>query len=354
MRRAQILTMVAALVMATCCVGQCDDRFASHWVSYENLGTGIYGTPEAVLGAPTTWMAEPGGPGVSPGTYACSMVYPAWNRALDGSSVVTTIGAYQTPGWIIVEFDRPIQDDPGNWHGMDFIVFGNAGFVSTGYVNYDTNMEIYRVNGSASVISEASRVTVAVSPDNVTWYEYASPKADYYWPTNSFVWNRDTHAWGEALDPTKPVDPALVPANVAGLVVADAIDLYQGSAGGTAFDLAETGFAYIKYLKFTSSSGEVDAIARVGHPLTIAEAKAMPDGMPVSLGVNTVVAGNDIDADPVFADCFYIQSADRTSGIRVTGRTAGTGARVMLSGVMSTVAGERTIKATWVEAQQDN
>ncbi len=339
------------MLIAASAGGWCDDRFASRWVSYENLGPTIYGTPEAVLGAPTTWMAEPGGPGVSPGTYACSMVYPAWNTALDGSSVVTTIGSYLTPGWIIVEFDKPIQNDPRNWHGMDFIVFGNAGFVSTGYVNYYTSMETYRVHSTASVIAETSRVTVAVSPDNVTWYEYPAPRADYYWPGNAFAWDRDAHVWGEALDSTKPVDPALTPAEVAGLTVADAIDRYKGSAGGTAFDLAESGFTYIKYLKFTSNSGEVDAIARVSHPLTIAEAKTMPDGTPVSLGVNTVTAGNDVNADPVFTDCFYIASADRASGIRVTGRTAATGAKVMLSGVMSTSAGERTIKATWVQAQ---
>ncbi len=97
----------------------------------------------------------------------------------------------------------------------------------------------------------------------------------------------------------------------------------------------------------------MDAIARVSHPLSIAEAKATPDGRPVSLGVNTVSAGNEADIG-AFADCFYIESADRTSGIKVTGKTAGTGTQVMLSGVMSTVAGERVIKATWVEAQQTN
>jgi hypothetical protein len=73
----------------------------------------------------------------------------------------------------------------------------------------------------------------------------------------------------------------------------------------------------------------------------------MPDGMPVSLGVNTVTAG---DSD--FADCFYVESADRACGIKVTGRTAESGARVLLSGVMSTVDGERVIRAAWVEAQQ--
>lgn len=340
------LSAVMALALVSLIVGGAggDDRFAGQVVGYANLGVSPYDSPQAVLGKPTTWMSEPGGPGVPAGTYACSMVYGAWNTAPDGSKVVTTIGSYTTPGYLIAEFDKPILDDPANWHGLDFIVFGNAAFVLTGYVTYNTDMSAYRINNNASIIGES--VTVAVSPDNVTWYEYPSPVSDSYWPRNAFAWNRQAHAWGDELDPTKPVDPALTTSDFAGQYVADTIELYKGSAGGTAYDLAESGFAWIKYIKFTSTGGEVDAVARVNHPLSIAEAKANADGMPVSLGVNAVTAGA---AD--FADCFYIESADRSCGIKVTGRTAESGARVMLCGVMSTANGERAIRATWVEAQ---
>lgn len=341
-------TIWAVLVPAVACalLGRvaADDRFASSVVSYANLGTGVYGHPEAVLGGPTTWISEPGGPGVPAGTYACSMVYGAWNVAPDGSYLVTTIGSSATAGHITVEFDPPIKDDPANWHGLDFIVFGNAAFVASGYVTYYTDMETYRVNNNASIWQES--VTVSVSPDGTNWYDYGSPLADGYWPTNAFAWDRATHTWGDRLDPTKPVDPALVPADFAGQYVADAIELYKGSAGGTAYDLAQSGFASVRYIKFTSKGGEVDAVARVGHPLSIAEAKAMPDGMPVSLGINYVTAGSSD-----FADCFYIESPDRTGGIKVVGRTAESGARVLLSGVMSSESGERVIRATWVQAQ---
>ncbi|MGC8861298.1 MAG: hypothetical protein ACP5R5_00835 [Armatimonadota bacterium] len=343
-RHATVMLLLVAAYAILASMAGADDRFASRVVSYTNLGGGVYGHPEAVLGSPTTWISEPGGPGVPAGTYACSMVYPAWNTAPDGSFLVTTIGNSTTTGQITVQFDKPIYDDPANWYGLDFIVFGNAAFIATGYITFNTDMETYRVNNSASIWQES--VTVSVSPDGTNWYDYPSPVADSYWPTNAFAWNRGTHSWGDRLDPTKPVDPTLTPADFAGQYVADAIDLYKGSAGGTAYDLAESGFAWVRYIRFSSKGGEVDAVARVGRPLSIAEAKAMPDEMPVSLGINTVTAGTSD-----FADCFYIQSLDRSCGIKIVGGTAESGARVLLSGVMSTESGERVIRATWVGTQ---
>jgi len=336
--------VVPVIVISLAAGAAGDDRFAARVVSYANLPIGIYGSPEAVLGRPTTWIKEPGGPGVPAGTYACSMVYGPWNTAPDGSYLVTTIGNFTTTGYITVEFDRPIYDDPANWHGLDLIVFGNAAFISTGYVTYDTDMETYRVNNNASIVGES--VTVAVSPDNVSWYEYPSPKADSYWPTDAFAWNRETHAWSWDLDPTKPVDPALTTSDFAGQYVADAIELYKGSAGGTAYDLAQSGFAWIRYVKLSSKGGEVDAVARVSKPLTIAQAKKLPDGMPVSLGACSVTAGSSD-----FADCCYIESPDRTSGIRITSGTADAGATVLVTGVMATESGERLIRAAWLGAQ---
>ena len=344
-KRARKLGWLAVLVVCGAALlamrTPADDRFAARWVSYDHLGGGLYGSPDAILGRPTTWITEPGGPGVPAGTYACSMVYGAWNTAPDGSYVVTTIGNFNNTGQIIVEFDKPICNDPANWYGLDFIVYGNSAFVSTGYVSYNTDMEIYRINNYASITAES--VSVSVSPDLVHWYDYPSPVADNYWPANAFAWNRQTHAWADQLDPTKPVDSSLGPGDFGGLYVADAIDLYKGSAGGTTFDLAPSGFSSIRYIKLSSNGGEVDAIARVSRPLSIAEAKGMPDGMPVSLGPQIVSAGSS-----EFGDCIYLQSPDRTCGIKVTGKTAGLGAQVLVTGVMSTVDGERVIRATWI------
>jgi hypothetical protein len=83
------------------------------------------------------------------------------------------------------------------------------------------------------------------------------------WPTQPFLWDRTTKAWGAESDWTKPVDPSLVASSLAGKSVADAIDLYQGSAGGTAFDLSVSGFSSISYIRFTGTGGEIDGISRV-------------------------------------------------------------------------------------------
>ena len=47
--------------------------------------------------------------------------------------------------------------------------------------------------------------------------------------------------------------------------MAEAIDLYDGSGGGTAFDLdaLSNGPSYIKYVKFTGTGGEIDAVSDI-------------------------------------------------------------------------------------------
>ncbi len=85
------------------------------------------------------------------------------------------------------------------------------------------------------------------------------------------------------MDFTKPVNPALGTllnsGDTVSLSAADAIDLYDGSGGGTGFDLAESGFASIQYVKVEGlpdfDAGEVDAFSSVrpmvlGDSLTIA------------------------------------------------------------------------------------
>lgn len=341
MKRFDLMLAAALAAMAACPAGGSGDgRFASAVVSYQNLGSGVYGDPDSVLGKPTTWIAEPGGPGTPAGTYACSLVYGAWNTAPDGTPLVVTLGSPYETGEIVVEFDPPILDDPDNWYGMDLIVFGNSRFNGNGLVKADTDMEQYYLN-NGSVFEEP--LTVSASQDNVHWFTFAA-KADSYWPTNAFAWDRTVHAWGGEMDWTKPVNPALSSADFAGKSAADAIDLYCGSAGGTAFDLAEIGLAQIRYVKVSGRGGEVDGFAWVTRPRAIGEAKLLADGMPVSLSDQIVTAGTS-----EVGDCFYIESPDRASGVRVVGGTADRDTYVMLSGVMASAGGEREIRLTWMQ-----
>lgn len=249
-------TSLALLAFGVACLGHADDRFASSVVDYANLGSGIYGKPEAVLGKPTTWIKDTwnGGPDQR---IAASMIYGAWNTAPDGTPLVTTI---RTGGYLTVKFDTPIYDDPSHWYGLDFIVYGNSFFSASASAAWNTNMENVTIV-SPNVAAEPT--TVSVSPDGINWYTYAAPTADNLWPTQAFTWDFVNHTWGPESDWTKPVNPSLQASSLVGKSVAEAIRMYEGSAGGTAFDIGVTGFSYIQYIRFTGSGGEIDGIARV-------------------------------------------------------------------------------------------
>jgi len=244
------------LAFGVACLGHADDRFASSVVGYSNLGSGIYGSPEATLGKPTTWIKDTQNGGADK-QVAASLIYGAWNTAPDGSALVTTV---KTGGYLTVKFDNPITNDASHRYGMDFIVFGNSFFSGSVSATASTNMENVTI-ASSGVAAEPT--TVSVSPDGVNWYTFSTPTADNLWPTQAFTWDSTTHSWGAESDWTKPVDPTLKASDVTGKSVADAIKLYAGSAGGTAFDIGVSGFSSISYIRFTGSGGEIDGISRV-------------------------------------------------------------------------------------------
>ncbi len=322
-----------------------DNRFATDVISSANLAGLYYNDAAAVLGKPSTKIDDTAGMGSEPGIFTISMVYGAHTTDPGGAKVIATLGNVSTQGEIVVEFAQPIVEDPANWYGKEFIVYGNSFFKSNGYVEMATNMESYYLNNGTVNSTSNEAVSVSVSPDLINWYTYTTPKADMYWPINTFAWDKTTHAWScDELDWTKPVPNWLDYTSFAGKSVVAAIDMYQGSAGGTAFDLAESGFSSIKYIRMRSNGGEVDGLSRVSKPVSSGQAKALPDGVPVSLGPQVVTAGRE-----ELGDCFYIESQDRSCGIKVVGKSAPRGVLATVSGVMTTVGGERTIRATWLE-----
>jgi hypothetical protein len=80
--------------------------------------------------------------------------------------------------------------------------------------------------------------------------------------------------------------------------------------------------------------------------LTISDAKLLPDDTPVSLKNKSVTMATGMGGVP--ADVFYIEEADRSSGIRVASATVvNVGDNVAVDGIMATTAaGERYIDAT--------
>jgi len=266
----KVLCILILFLSATSARGS---DFASEPVSYNGLpDLGYYDNPNAVLGKPTTWICD-----YWDEIYACSLVCGAYETDPNGNNLVTTIGSGAN---IVVKFDHKVADDPCNPYGIDFIVFGNSFFAGQDYLQPDTNMEEYLITSPVSVWQEPVKVSVA-QDSNGPWCVFADgPYGDTAFPTNAFAWDRDANNWGEELNWLKPVNPGLSISSFAGLSAADAIELYEGSAGGTGFDLKNldpndyaalaadpcTGQKWIQYIKVEykpSYEGEIDGFSDV-------------------------------------------------------------------------------------------
>ena len=253
-------------------------------VGYDPFDFNYYNNPQMALGRPTLETT-----GDSPSTKAIPMpvvpVYPPF-RAFE----VVTIG---NGGKLVLRFNHRVEDDENNPYGIDFIVFGNARWHigSGGYWGPQSNPETVTVD---SVFFREPGI-VSVSQDGNNWYKFTTgPYADDFAPTASYKWDDVNNVWSDELDPTRPIDPNLNPASFTGKSVAEVINIYNGSAGGTGFDLKwlapndyqaltvdpNTGQRWIQYIKIeddpnggTTVTTEVDAVADVSccgdykHPI---------------------------------------------------------------------------------------
>lgn len=246
-----------------------------------DVAPGAYGNVEAALGRPATlnpgWDAFPATPIVP-----CS---PAW----EASALVTleTASDEDVGGSITIAFDHPVRDDPANPFGLDFIVFGNA-FHTLGGSEFWTGTEDPATVRFASAALAAEPGLVEVSQDGETWFAFSEgPWADGFAPTISHLY--DTNApdaslfgdypvtnrwWGGLADATKPIDPSLSSADFLGRSLAECVRLYNGSAGGTGFDISgfelptdARGLKWIRFVRITTcepgDETEIDAVSDV-------------------------------------------------------------------------------------------
>jgi hypothetical protein len=226
----------------------------SDWISGED-----FNDPNRALGAPTSmttrdpfWPYDPNDPN---GLVPVVPVYPAFR-----ASELVSVG---NGGYLILKFSHPVANDRNNPYGMDFIIYGNARQDLGGSLRWmNGNPEQTNVLGT---IYEKPGI-VSVSHDGVTWHTFESgPFANSFAPTAGFRWDSQLDQWAEQLDPTRPVPPGI---DVAGMTVAEMIDVYEGSAGGTAFDIAELGMDWILYVMISDDPEEswttqIDAVADV-------------------------------------------------------------------------------------------
>ena len=230
-------------------------QFAESVVSYEP-GTGFspgYTNAQVVLGEPSR---------VTPGTFG-GPVDPFGPAYLP--SQLVSLGA---GGSLTLKFSKPVLDHPHNRFGIDFIIFGNTGFIITNEFDLNTFDWVGIPATDGSIFGNnpgASRVSV--SRDGVTFYELnpaVAPSLDGLLPTDG---SGDFHM---------PCDPTLVQTDFAGLTVGGIRALYYGSAGGAGYDLAWAqdsngkrvtikAVSYIR-LEVIEGKAEVDGIAAVCVP----------------------------------------------------------------------------------------
>ena len=209
--------------------------YLTHVVDYEP-GTGYsenYTNTVAVLGEPSRMTSGQFGGPVDP----FSPPYLA--------DQLLSIGA---GGFVVLEFDQPVFNSPNNPYGLDFILFGNAGF---SIINNDFSGGGV-TDGSLFFHTEPS-TSVWVSQDNVTFFQLdpqRAPKVDGYYPTD-----------GQG-DFTIPVNPARLPSDFADAGLERIRQLYQGAGGGTGYDLAwvkdAPDLVSVRFIKIVVESGKIE------------------------------------------------------------------------------------------------
>jgi len=233
--------------MAVSMFAHAQDPYADSVVSYVT-GTGAgfvasYNISSSALGAPTS---------------GAIITAPAV-----GNTNLVGVGE---GGELTVAFTTPITDDPINHaDGMDFTIFGNQFFALGG-------------SDIASIYNHTG-LTVWVSQDGTTFYQLVAPDslahgADDLYPTEGTG------------DASLPVNPSLSLSSFVGQTSADALSLYNGSAGGSSYSISwaedtsgsSVNLTSVSYIKVEGSAGYgyVDAISRV---------ETIPEPAPLALGL---------------------------------------------------------------------
>ena len=182
-----------SLLLATALVVRAQDNFADTVVSYVPGSTHdpTYQNPDVALGAPTA---------------TATIGVPA-----AGTSQIAVIN---DGGELTLGFNTPIMNDPTDHaDGMDFTIFGNDFFAGS----------------TISSTFDHPGLTVWVSQDDVNFYELDVPNG--YGADDSFP----TEGSG---NPLLPVNPEFTLSSFVGLTDAQALSLYDGSAGEASFSIS--------------------------------------------------------------------------------------------------------------------
>jgi hypothetical protein len=246
-------TVVSLLAFAGTLLTATAANFAAVVTDYQP-GTGFsarYTNTAAVLGEPSR---------VNPFTEPTDPFNPPY-----GPDQILSVGA---GGSLTVKFAAPVLNHPGNRFGLDFIIFGNSGFIVTNEFDLGTFAWVGEPATDGSMFGANSGATrVSVSRDGVTYFPLdpaMAPPVDTLLPTD---------ADGNF---TIPADPTLTAADFAGLTLPQIRALYHGSAGGAGYDLSwardvagrPVWLPIVNFVRIEVLSGkvEVDGLSVVFNP----------------------------------------------------------------------------------------
>ena len=177
------------------------------------------------------------------------------------SGQLVSIGA---GGHLTLRLSEAALNSPSNPFGLDFIVFGNSGFIITNGDFSGGGITDGTLFGASSGVTR-----VSVSADNINYFVLnpgLTPAVDGAFPTDGLG------------NFQLPVNPALALGDFAGQDLAGIRSLYHGSGGGTGFDLSwardgegnPTALDSVRYVRFDvlSDKIEIDGITAVPEPST--------------------------------------------------------------------------------------
>lgn len=259
--------------------------------SYTEAKDAWYKDPSVTLGRPTAWndevakWHEPAYP-VTPAT-------PAYGE----KKLLTLQSSEPEDAYVTIKFDHNVVDDPMNPFGLDLIVFGNSAFTGDGktYYRAETDPDTYTFADSAAFNEPG---VVEVSQDGETWYRFETGRYGDDFPTLGYVFDAEhpdkalfaaNAWWGKKADACRPVDPRVSWKSAAGLTCGEIARRFNGSAGGTGFDLKdladfnqlaadEHGRKWIRYVRIRNM---INPNGR-GDETTTPEVDAVADVAPVS------------------------------------------------------------------------
>jgi hypothetical protein len=241
MKKISLLTLaLASLVLHS---HAAKTNFAERVISYDpGLGFAAgYTNTEAVLGEPS--RVNPFNDGTEP-------FNPPYGR-----NQILSIGE---GGSLTIKFDKPVHNGPHKPFKLDFIIFGNSGFIITNDFDPNTFDWIGTPATDGSLFGANPGVTrVSVSKDGKKFYVLdpeRAPGVDVLYPTDGLG------------DFRTPVNPELTAADFAGATTDDIRALYHGSGGGAGFNIRwalthkgkRADLSTIRYVRVEVLSGKVE------------------------------------------------------------------------------------------------